>query len=188
MDYCYRGPFHFKFKEVLEKHGPSEQLDHISVFWARNMVELDLDKVIYFASSVFWRDGARTWRRNRKAIHIDLGKYLEPLRLFLLEEAPFPQHMLLQMWVTCWSVGAEESRLSAICHPPDSGRSDGQRCHKFGMLGFSFRLMVGNNIPMEWYDIATTGPRGTVVINPGLDFNDAQSFSDRYTTLTNQRG
>lgn len=186
MEYCYRGPSHFKFKEVLEKHGPSEQLDHVSVFWVRDMLELDLDKVIYFASSVFWRAGVRTWRRNRKPIHIDLGKYLEPLRLFLLDEASFPRHMLLQMWVTCWNVGAKESRLSAMCHPPYSGRSHGRRCHKFGMLGFSFRLIVGNNIPTEWYGAATTGPRGAVLINSELDFIDAQSISDRYATLTNQ--
>jgi hypothetical protein len=61
----------------------------------------DLEKLVYFATSVFWRGAVHGWETTigQKAPPVDLGVYLEPMRRFLLGE-PFPDNVVLtvEIW------------------------------------------------------------------------------------------
>ena len=188
MANCYRGPSNFRLKRVLEAHGPFGSNQNGQLFAVRDIADVHIHELIYFASSVFWKAGAETWRRSKKPIHIELGKYLEHLRLYLLDESTFPKDMALHVWVSCWDIDAKESRLSAVCHPPQSDRIEGVRSHKFGIPGLSFQLMVGSNIPDKYSVYATSAPLGVIGIIPRLDFADAFSMMDRFDRLKARRG
>ena len=102
-----------------------------------------MSKLVYFGLSVIWRAGVNRWSDDHRTINIDLGPYLEPLRLFLLDETPFPRSMLLAVRVSSLtdyvpSVNYPESRREAIC-----------RYHGFGVLGVYFVLFVGKQIHVD---------------------------------------
>jgi len=187
MANCYRGPSDFTLKRTLETHGPAYADETGQLFTAKDVPDFQIQMLIYFASSVFWKAGAFTWRPNRKPIHIELGPYLETLRSFLLDEGPFPKDMALHVWVSCWDINGKESRLSAACHPPQSDRIAGVFSHKFGIPGLSFRLMVGGNIPAAFHTNATTGPHELIGMIPALDFADGFSVMDRYNRLSTRQ-
>lgn len=59
---------------------------------------IDCQKLIYFAVSVFWRAGAHEWPWQGEYVYSEFGSYLEPMRLFLLDEESFPAGMALSVW------------------------------------------------------------------------------------------
>jgi hypothetical protein len=68
MANCYRGPGEFRFKSILEKHGPVAQKYRWVCLFDDKHSGTRNGKVIYFACSVFWRAGALTWRRSHLPI------------------------------------------------------------------------------------------------------------------------
>jgi len=50
----------------------------------------DLDKLVYFAMSIFWRGAVHEWRTKTVAPRVNLGALEHPIRKFLLSEGPLP--------------------------------------------------------------------------------------------------
>ena len=140
----YRGRGCFKLSEALQRSTPAVLLDDNTQFYrGASIEEIETDKLVYFGLSVIWRAGVNRWSDDHRTINIDLGPYLEPLRLFLLDETPFPRSMLLAVRVSSLtdyvpSVNYPESRREAIC-----------RYHGFGVLGVYFVLFVGKQIHVD---------------------------------------
>jgi hypothetical protein len=65
-----------------------------NIYEGRKLGIFDLDQLIYFGMSVFWRGACRQWKTSTGAIApaVDLGAYYEPIRQFLLG-GPFPQNV-----------------------------------------------------------------------------------------------
>lgn len=61
---------------------------------------IDMDALIYFALSIFWRGAAHRWRNIDKGVMegIKLEPYEEPIRKFLLG-GPFPDDIVVQVAV-----------------------------------------------------------------------------------------
>jgi len=59
--------------------------------------EFDIQKLIYFGMSIFWRSAVHDWKTSagQKAPLVDLGAYEEPVRNFLLGNAPFADDVVL---------------------------------------------------------------------------------------------
>ena len=79
----------------------------------RGAKNIDHDKLMYFALSVFWRGAVKVWNRGGDTTDLlDLGQYEEPIRLFLLGKAPVPKDV-----VVVASLWPFEQILTGVYHP-----------------------------------------------------------------------
>jgi hypothetical protein len=133
---CCRGK-RFRIREALYAYQPDAIAEGIAVFRAALIPEIDTEQLSYFAISVFWRAGVHTWTDGRRQVRIDLGPYLEPIRLFLRDETPLPDNMTLTVRVS--SLNPCLRRVAT----PESRNASGYRLHQFVMMGITFTLEVG---------------------------------------------
>jgi hypothetical protein len=129
-----------------------------------DMPELDLDKLVYFGMSVFWRAGVHVWKLDRRAVSIQLGPYLGPIGSYLMG-GPFPKDVAL--YVRFSNLGEDCRRLEE----PTSKVRSGYHNHNFYMAGLDFTLALGKNIPMPFIHLSTA-PGGLIAVNLNLDSND----------------
>lgn len=105
-------------------------------------VGIDVDRLGYFALSVFWRAGAHVWNVGfgQKSTKLDLGADEEPIRLFLLGDGPLPRDLVLIS-----TVCTDASSQGTLMTP---GRRQGRffpNVSAFGVttLGVHFMLFLG---------------------------------------------
>jgi hypothetical protein len=127
-------------------------LSQASIIDGKPVVGVDLDQLIYFAVSVFWRAGARKWDALDHSTQISLGPYQEQLRKFLLGQEPFPDRAALLVNVTT----NVTPQLSATF--PYSDRANGVRQHRFSLPGMAFWLHLGRiQEPLRYLCAAHSG-------------------------------
>ena len=102
-----------------------------------------VEHYLYFAASVFWRAGARSWTVDGDRIaRIELGsEYQEQLRRYLLGQGPFPINA--RLFVHVWS----DADIHYTTVFPCSTRVEGVRRHKFCIPGILFVLFLGHDAP-----------------------------------------
>ncbi len=107
----------------------------------------DLEKLIYFGMSIFWRGCAHDWKTNagQLAPHVDLDAHAEPVRKFLLGDEPFPDNMVLA--VDIWPYKPVKPLL---IYPviTEELSPNGFR-YWFYVPGLMFFLFVGSAIPQD---------------------------------------
>jgi hypothetical protein len=141
MARCWRGEGKFVIQEVLAHCEPLHDSDGIKIYAGANIPELNMDRLVYFGASVFWRAAAAHWRLPRETLHIELGPYLEPLRRYLRRELPFPDDMVLHI-----GVAARKTMLDVTLLPKSSRTKSGVHRHRFIIPGLTFTLLVGAGI------------------------------------------
>jgi hypothetical protein len=127
-------------------------------------------KLLYFGVSVLWRAGCHSWRWQGDSLKIELGPYLEPLRKFLYEDAPFPDRMALVVHVQ----QVEDFALRVVL--PQSRREHGHHIHTFTIPGLLFFLSVGQLLPH--IPRAVNNSRCFLVVNPTTEFDAVLKMSD----------
>jgi len=104
---------------------------------------IDMDALVYFALSIFWRSAAHQWRNIEGAMDgIKLGPYEELIRDFLLG-GPFPDNIVVQ--VAVWP----EKKVIPVAYTPRRGKAPGYHVFNFMIPGIEFRLLTGKQIPDE---------------------------------------
>ncbi|MCA9624240.1 MAG: hypothetical protein KC731_34685 [Myxococcales bacterium] len=106
--------------------------------------KVDVDILVRFAMSVFWRAHAVRHELCRNA---SLGtKYGEEVRRFLLGEGEFPKNarLLTYLFEDATVLGA--SMDLAMCLPVGA-RSGKHHFHRFILCGLYFHLLLGNDLP-----------------------------------------
>ena len=131
----------FPLLETLRRAQPEWQDNDIRIYSCARIPQINSDSLIYFAASVFWRGGAHTWLMGRQSVHIDLGKYEEDLRTYLLGQAPFPQNAAFEMVVL--------ERGGEYAINPLSRNDQGHHEHRFTIPGLTFILYLGGRIQQE---------------------------------------
>jgi hypothetical protein len=180
LSHSYRAPGKFKFKKILRSNDPMFSGPDGAIYAAGAIPELDMNQVIYFGASVFWRAAVHSWRRDNRIIALELGPYREPLRKFLYEDDPFPEHMVLHVWIS-----SLDDHLCAVLNLPESGTKHGIHTHQFGIPGMTFELMVGSNIPRQQFLYSTApAPERFMAVIRSVDLNDTR---DMLTRLANAR-
>ncbi len=88
----YKEPF--PLQDALIPAKPAIIGDNINIYEGRKLAAFDMDQLIYFGMSVFWRGACREWKSSKGAVapSVDLGEHYEPIRKFLLG-GPFPQNV-----------------------------------------------------------------------------------------------
>ena len=113
-----------------------------------------VEQYMYFAASVVWRAGARSWSLDGKNLgRIPLGeRYEEQLRQYLLGEAAYP--VRARLFVHVWS----DDRVDSTSVPPTSERINRTWRHKFCVPGILFILFLGGAVP-ETHDAGAMNSR-----------------------------
>lgn len=108
----------FPLQAKLRKATPIETKGPLKICAGGMIADIDVEKPEYFALSVFWRGAVHPWRAHFGASYepMQLGPYLESLRLFLLGWA-FPQHV-----ITIISVCDEDKFEKAMFHRAPESR------------------------------------------------------------------
>jgi hypothetical protein len=141
---CWREDEIFPIRDALRARPPVEHMPGIlTVYEAASVPFVKTDHILYFAASVFWRAAVHRWKipGHPTVIETNLGSYEEAMRLFLLQQAPFPSSMALIVRV------AEELSGVRVAWMPNDRNYEGFRRHQFGIPGLSFWLLVGGKIP-----------------------------------------
>jgi hypothetical protein len=151
---CYRGN-KFWLRESLTAVAPFMSADGSSVYLAANIERINVAALTYFATSVFWRAGARSWMiRGVRMAGIRLKVYEERLRLFLHDQAPFPQNVALSVWVS------SNPTPHFATYFPTSERQEDHIAHRFYIPGIQFILSIGKQMDEGWM-------RGSIVTGNG---------------------
>jgi hypothetical protein len=175
----YRGDS-FRLKETLLSSQPIVPFDGGALYTGAGNARIDMDRLCYFAASVFWRGACQKWTILGEDVHIQLGPYEEPLRKFLLDAAPFPERMALVIRVY------SETAFNATASPPRF-EFNGNGFHQYGfnVPGIEFRLAVGSKIPPEYYELCPIRcPDRPLWMDSRSDATMNQEIAQRYRRAT----
>lgn len=135
----------FPLLDEIAKLTPASKKANISHFFITpSTSKIDLQKMVYFAASVFWRASVSSWSFPAgKTIYgpLELGPYSEKLHTFL-SGGMFPNNTSLGIFI------APYPKQDGIIFPQKANREDGGFI-KYGFFipGVSFILCVGKKIP-----------------------------------------
>jgi hypothetical protein len=106
----------------------------------------DMEKLIYFGASIFWRGAAHQWAPidGYEVPVVHLGPYQEQLRLFLVGQNSFPANVSLTIML--WPF---EKVPPAALMPDLSHQTAGWNQYWFYITGLGFVLDFGKSVPAE---------------------------------------
>jgi hypothetical protein len=132
----------FPLRDILSKAAPEEAGPGWSAYACSKIAEIDVEKLTYFAMSIFWRAAAHTWKwPYGGSARIDLGSYRESARIWLMGESPFPVNVGLTV-----SVDSENRDIFSLCTPFLAQRTP-YHAFIFYAPGIEFVLWVGRAVP-----------------------------------------
>jgi hypothetical protein len=139
MRHCYRGRDRFRLRELLQRAQPIYADETDTIFNTSTIPGLDVEKLVYFCVSVFWRAAVREWESSgRKYRGITLGpKYQEQIRRYLLADAYFPENAAVMLLVS----GLK--RPAIVFNFPDTIRIEASHAHTLQIPGLTFQLSLG---------------------------------------------
>ena len=139
--HCYRGPGEFKIQDILHHTVPGPSGGFVST---ARIPSIDIDKIVYFASSMFWRAATGAWNNGAEQLSMfDFdSSYEEAFREFLLGRAGFPEHAALIV-----QVSSDVLPLKSTTDPyGDRG------AYFFHIPGLHFSLFVGEDNVRSYRD------------------------------------
>ena len=149
MKYCSRNAEGFRLKELLDAAEPVAS-NGLKVYSASEIPEIDIEKLAYFAVSVFWRGAIHYWSFGKQKIkRLYLGSYTEELRRYLLKEEEVPKHSVI------WISVITEPKLWNSFVAPYGERLEQCYRYKFHFLGISFMLFLGKLINTQFRSMCT---------------------------------
>lgn len=134
---CCRDDGSYRVLGLLEAAPPLPECQSAKIFKGHEVPGLDIDAIIYFGMSVFWRAGVHEWRDRDHVCHIDLGPFEERIRQYLLG-APFPENVQLLARVIA------SRDVAQTAYPPGSGNASGFHYYRFSAGGFVYIMLVGS--------------------------------------------
>jgi hypothetical protein len=151
----YQPDGQFKLRELLQAVHPLESRPQGTVYDVQPLLGKMIESYLYFAASIFWRASGHRWRLGREWLdRVVLGPYQEPFRQYLLNEAPFPQHARIYVFI------AQEAQPTRAVVLPCTSRIDNAHRHEFYIPGIHFALVLGQPAPRYYDDAALNGSRG----------------------------
>jgi hypothetical protein len=163
---CFQGGTNFPLRDLFARSRPLETGGDFTAYNGRGVLGPDLDKLIYFGASIFWRAGAHEWRsvvKGEPTSRVVLGEYEEALRLYLLG-GKFPERIALL--VTVHGKGAIlASNATAV------DRNQHYSRFYIDVLGVNYILIVGD-IPGDVATLSVTQAPDHIVCTTMRRFNE----------------
>ncbi len=155
----------FPLRETLLKYEPIWPGKPLLVYPARQIPEIDMGRLVYFAASVFWRAAIHDWGFARDSFHIELGdRYREEFRRYLMAESDTPENAVF--WI---SVSARDMPLTTVEFPFGSNQG-GYHQYRFAVPGISFQLFLGGRMPPLLRRTCThRSPEGFIFLSNKVD-------------------
>lgn len=163
---CYRIGEGFRLRDLALR---CELLDDGlmgRIYSCKTNTEIEVEKLAYFAASVFWRAAVHRWHQPtlKPKVPIELGPHQELLRQYLLGNTPFPNTMAVWLWL---SQADPPSRVVTV---PHSYRMWSCHIHCFDIPGMRFTLPVSRTLP-DWVRLMciVNGPDRPILISDAPD-------------------
>lgn len=170
----------FPLQDAIISKNPVFINENVNVYEGRKIKAFDMDRLIYFAMSIFWRGAAREWKSSLGGIapHVDLGNTFEPIRQYLLG-GPFPDDVALLISIYNWK---PPMNAATVVFKETGSFGD---YHWFYLNGLGFMLFVGN-VPKSVRQLcAYHSPSGYVHID--RRFSDMVRETLKEQLLLNER-
>lgn len=161
----------FELREILRNATPIENGcdERLVPYAGREIPGIDMEKLIYFGLSLFWRASVHEWKFLDSVINMPLGDYEEVLRRFLLGGAGLGKDVLLSIFV-CPRDEPWRSFSNVGIQWSERGEGSGMIL----LCGLSFLLKVGNVDPLDIPWSSNHSDRGLIHTSTTLD--DASAF------------
>jgi len=130
----------FPIASILASKAPDVRTGLTKVYYAKNIPQINVSALAYFAVSIFWRGSIHNWNCDG-SIPIKFGPFQEQFRQYLLHLNTFPLNCSL------WVVVREGKETDCVTFTPVTERQGNWHVHKFTMPGLIFMLLVGKMIP-----------------------------------------
>jgi hypothetical protein len=134
----------FALRDALRAARPSDTLDTARIY-PGNTPGVDVDKLVYFATSLIWRVAVHDWsEKYGLGQRLDLGPYEEHLRNFLLGLKDFPDNGCMIVYVS------DDDTPPAGATSPVRVRTDENYFqYSFHIPGLMFFLLLGQLVPTD---------------------------------------
>jgi hypothetical protein len=167
----------FPLREMLRKAIPIRSIPGLTTYAAGTIAEIDVDKLEYFALSVFWRAAVHDWKPifGEKYERLELGPYRERLREFLFGIAPFPSNV-----ITMVSVYEEEEFVRSMFLPSaGTPRREEGRPYSFLIPGIQFSMVLGNRLRAESRELSShLKPERRIFMSPLVNLGVKSAYDE----------
>lgn len=166
-------PSGFKLQDALIHAVPAGGAPNCAVYAGASIPGVDMDALVYFAMSIFWRAAVHQWRSVAGYTSpLNLGPAQEEIRQFLLG-GPFPAYavVLVSVWPT--------RNVLPAAHLPRKGNAPEFVPFDFLIPGIEFRLLLGAGIPADLRQFcAQTSPMRCIASTTMLVDKVYETFMD----------
>lgn len=135
----------FPLRESLRHTPPILSGPEGAVFDASKNPTIDVDKIVYFGTSVIWRAAVASWRvarETRQPLKMS-GAHQEQLRRYLLG-GPFPQGAVFSIFLV-----STTAPLPLALFPESVDENSARVTFRFYIPGIWFLLLLGDNISSD---------------------------------------
>jgi hypothetical protein len=136
---------------------------------------VDMDKLVYFGLSLFWRASVHRWRLLDAAIHAPLGSHEEVLRRYLLRGQPLSDDIAIHVYV---SPHQRPWRTFLTIGPQ---AEDGLNTVMIFLAGITYQLNVGKLLPVDLKWCSYHSSRKRIFTSTTMD--DANAYATIHTYL-----
>jgi hypothetical protein len=174
LRWCWRSENRFRLHDALSAATPVISGPGLRAYNADQIRGVRVNRLIYFAASVFWRGGIHRWYLGEgEPDAINLGPFEEPFRKYLNREALLPDRAVL--WVNV-SQPRTDMQNRSIIFPCPKNICEKWIHYQFAIPGVGFSLLLPRRpsdvLPQREHCITKTG---LIVMG---DEPDAQRFDD----------
>lgn len=153
----------FLLQDALMSERPVFINHDLNVYEGRKINTFNMDQLIYFGMSIFWRGAAREWNSSLGCIAppVDLGEQYEPMRQFLLG-GPFPDLVILVLIHNLKPTMNIATTVLKASHPTGD-------FYWFYLNGLGYKLYLDKGIPNSIRQLcAHHSPGGLVIMDRGF--------------------
>lgn len=176
-------PEGFLMQDAVAATKPIEANESFAYYSGAAIPAIDMDALVYFALSVFWRASVHNWKNVSGYMEgIDLGPFEETIRRFLLgDKFPPDTVVLVSVWPT-------KSVLPAA-YTPRRGKAPGCHCFNFLIPGLEFKLLTGKGIPDNLRAMCSYASPGKMLYSAMTVISDTMdAFTKLLSTTRESKG
>ena len=177
-------PDGFKIQDALLAATPLGATDQIAYYSSAGIPAINMDALVYFAMSIFWRAAAHTWRNVSGNLMdgIELGPFEGSIRLFLLGgEFPSDTVILVSVWPT--------KEVLQAAYTPRRGQAPDWHVFSFLVPGLDFRLLTGRRIPELFHAACSHASADKIIYSAMSVVSDTmEAFTTLMRTARTSRG
>lgn len=151
----------FPLQDALGPEKPLAIGEDVNLYDGSAIKQFDMDKLVYFGASIFWRGAAHDWKSTLGLgpPKVDLGDHFESLRLFLLGKCAIPESVVLS--VHLWPF----TKVWQAAYPVYPLHGARWQRYRFYVPGILFMLHSGKNLPEEVRQRSAHGERKIIIVD-----------------------